>query len=158
MDIHFRPMCKKKSFYLPSIFVFAFLSLTSLYSLSLAQTGLYQKYETPLAVMDILFGAAKSGDFSALGGLCDPEQKNDGDTDCICAIDIKYIPHNCSERQKKEINEVTFVEYFKDGSYTASPRIARDSAEVDFVFGPEGKVEETMHLVRRDGFWYLSSF
>ncbi|MES0489693.1 MAG: hypothetical protein ABUK01_06870 [Leptospirales bacterium] len=135
-----------------------FISITSIYSMNVDRVEPLQKHTAPMAVMDTLFESAKIGKFSQLGGLCDPMQENDGDTDCICAIDPLYEPHKCSERQKKEINAKTFVEYFQTAKTKGSPEVDADHAKIEFLFGPEAKVEETMNLVRRDGFWYLSSF
>ena len=151
-------MRKTKWMAVPFSFFIAFISLTSQDSKQLEMVSLYLKHETPEAVMETMFEAAQTGVFDQFGGLCDPQKENDGDTDCICAIDEKYVPHKCSESQKKEINAATFVEYFKLGKFTGAPEISGDRAKIDFVFGPQGDIEETMYFIRRGNFWYLSWF
>jgi len=99
---------------------------------------------TPESVVQAVFDAAKSGDFSKLGGLCDPRGENDGDTRKICELE-------------KDM-ESEFVEYFKEGKVAGDAVINGDQAEVPILFGPEGGEEETMKVVQRDGKWYLMSF
>lgn len=103
---------------------------------------------SPEAVLQAVFDAAQSGDFSTLSNLCDPMGENDGDTQQICTI--------ASDAETQD----SFVEYFSTGQITGDAAISTDGnqAEVPFLFGPNGQQEETMSMVNRDGQWYLSSF
>ena len=98
--------------------------------------------------MQVIFEAAKSGDFAPLKELCDPLGENDSDTQMICNL------------ATDETNREEFVEYFATGKISGEARISRNGAEaeVPFLFGPDGDNEETMNLINRDGQWYLSSF
>jgi len=100
----------------------------------------------PESVVNAIFAAAKSGDDSKLAGLCDPTGDNDGDTRDIC------------NAKKGSKDWAEFEKYFAKGAVKGSPRIDPETAVVDFTFGPDGKMQETMNLVKRDGKWYLSSF
>ncbi len=113
---------------------------------------------SPVAVVESLFTAAKTRNFEPLASLCDPERKNDGDTDCICALASGYEPHKCRMNSHNRVSADEYVTYFKDGSVKGEARIQGDRSAVDFRFGPGGGRSETMNLVRRNGLWYLSSF
>jgi hypothetical protein len=100
----------------------------------------------PAAVLELLFAAARDEDFSQLAGLCDPQGENDGDTASICDLSADHPEHT------------TFIEQFSTGKVVGEARIDGDSAEVDFIFGPDGDWSETMTLIERDGRWYLLDF
>ena len=105
---------------------------------------------SPEGVMEEVFRAAQTGDFSNLASLCPPEGGNDGDTqEYICDI------ASSSEEQQKE-----FKKYFNIGRINGEVTINETSkgyrvAKVPFVFY-DGN--ETMNLVEIDGKWYLASF
>lgn len=102
----------------------------------------------PEAVLQAVFDAAKSGDFAALGGLCDPLGENDGDTQAICDL--------ASDESDRE----SFVSTFQSARMAGPPQIGADgnTADIPFLFGPDGDQEETMVLILRDGRWYLLQF
>lgn len=112
----------------------------------------------PEAVVQAMFDAARTEEFAPLATLCDPLQQNDGDTDCICAMAPRYKAHQCSQNSMNRVSVEEYKQYFLKGSVKGEARIEGDAAEVDFLFGAEGRNSETMSLVRRDGKWYLSSF
>jgi tetratricopeptide (TPR) repeat protein len=103
---------------------------------------------SPEGVVQAVFDAAQSGDFSALEGLCDPLGENDGDTQMICDV------------ATEDANWDEFLEYFAAGRVSGEAQISPggDSAEVPILFGPDGDQEETMTMINRDGRWYLFSF
>jgi len=104
--------------------------------------------ESPEAVVQALFDAARSGQFDGLADLCDPRGENDGDTQMICDL------------AGEETNRASFVEAFEAGELLGGAEISPDgtAAQVPFVFGPAGDQEETMELINRDGQWYLYGF
>ncbi|MBE9028663.1 hypothetical protein IQ266_02680 [filamentous cyanobacterium LEGE 11480] len=102
----------------------------------------------PKSVVQAIADAATTKEFEALGGLCDPQKQNDGDTQQICdvATDAK--------------NREKFVKFFGNMSLQGEAKISEDgnTAMVEILFGPEGDKAETINLIKRDGKWYLSSF
>jgi len=100
----------------------------------------------PEEVLQIVFDAATTGDFEALANLCDPLGENDGDTQTICDL------------SKVETDRESFIKYFSKGTIAGDAVVNGDSAEVPFLFGPDGDAEETMGLIQRDGTWYLLDF
>ena len=100
-----------------------------------------------MAVTAAVFTAAQSGEDSDLATLCDPQGKNDGDT-------LEYICEMTSG--SKRWGE--FVEYFAEGSVARNAVIVGDETAVPTLFGPSGKPDEKMNLIKRDGSWYLMKF
>ena len=101
---------------------------------------------TPDGVVRAVFDADRANDASGLKGLCDPAGKNDGDTRRICEITTE-------DKGWKD-----FHTYFSKGSINGKVRVNGDKAQVDILFGPDGKKTETFNMVRHKGKWYLSSF
>ncbi len=102
---------------------------------------------SPTKVLETIFQAAKSGDFSQMKNLCDPQNQGDGDTKDLCKI-----------AEASQSHQQEFIKYFKPAKITGEPQIDGDRASIDFLFGPNGQREETMNLVRRGEKWYLLSF
>ncbi len=103
---------------------------------------------TPERTLEALFEAARTGDFTVLAGLCDPLGENDRDTEKICDL------------AADDPLRASFVEYFGSGKVNGEAVISADgnTAEVPFLFGPNGDLEETMRLIKRDGNWYLLDY
>ena len=89
----------------------------------------------PIAVVQAIFDAAQSGDFSQLSLLCDPEGENDGDTRDICLVS-----------EDEELQDL-FVEFFANGKVAGEATFRRFNSEatVPILFGPDGRSR------RRDG-------
>ncbi len=104
---------------------------------------------TPEGAVSLVFAAAKSGELATLKNLLPPSGKQDGDVEQICGV---------SDGEAKE--QTAFKAYFSTGKVVGEARIGTDgnAAEVDFLFGPGGKKEETMNLSKEGAKWYLSSF
>ena len=103
--------------------------------------------EDPEKVVQKIFDAAKSGDFSTLKDLCDPTGNGDGDTKDICSM----------ASQTKKVQD-DFVNQFKNGSIDGEAVIEADVAVVKIKFGPTGTKNEKIELKKIMGNWYLSDF
>jgi len=97
---------------------------------------------TPEAVINTIFDAARTKDYSKLSTLCDPDADNDSRH--ICDL--------------KDEDKESFITYFSKGKVNGSATITGDAATVPVLFGPDGTKAETMNLVMKDGKWYLKSF
>lgn len=118
------------------------------YLLSVASDAASMPASTPESVVQAVIDAAVTGDFSALGALCDPLGENDGDTQRIC------------ELAANEADREDFIQNFEKaqimGAAVVSPQ--GDRAQVSILFGAGGDLEGTFELVNRDGQWYLVDF
>lgn len=102
---------------------------------------------TPAGTANIIFDAAKSGDFSKLKGLCDDSLEPDSDSKMVC---------NVTDGDDKL--KTSFKEYFSKGKVVGEATIEGDNAKVKILFGPEGTKEETFNMKKKDARWYLVSF
>ncbi|MBA2308973.1 MAG: hypothetical protein H0W01_06705 [Pseudonocardiales bacterium] len=99
----------------------------------------------PEPVVQAVFDAARSGDTSKLGELCDPTERNDQDTQDICDL-----------AKKKSGSAVDkFRQRFAKGAIR-STEVTGSKATIDFTYGPDGMKSGRMTLVQRDEQWYLS--
>lgn len=102
---------------------------------------------TPQGAAEMIFSAARTGDFSHLKDLCSPDVESDGDSKDVCAVAT-------GEEKMKE----SFKEYFSKGKVVGSPEVDGDHAKVNITFGPDGTKAETFNMTKKDGKWYLASF
>ena len=102
---------------------------------------------TPKGVAEIIFGAAKSGDYSQLKDLCDAALESDADSKHICDV-------TTGDDELK----ANFKEHFSKGTVTGEAVIEGDNAKIDILFGPDGTKKETFNMTKKDGKWYLVSF
>lgn len=104
-------------------------------------------FSDPVSVVEAVFAATQSEDYSSLAGLCDPQKQNDIDTQKICDL------------ATDETDRVEFIAAFAKGKVAGPAAITTEGsdqiAEVPVLFGPDGDEEETFKLVQRDGKWYL---
>jgi hypothetical protein len=102
---------------------------------------------TPKGVAEMIFSAAKSGNYGGLKNLCDASLEPDGDSKRICEV-----PDGDAELKSR------FKEYFEKGKVVGDPVIEGDNAKVSVTFGPDGTKEETFNMKKKDGKWYMVSF
>jgi hypothetical protein len=105
------------------------------------------KQETPRSTLEEVFKAARTGDFTRLPSLCDPEGRNDGDTKQLCQIT------NATLAAKQDFRLQFRLAHSLEEKY-----IDEDSAAVTFKFGKKAELIEKMKLVKRNDKWYLISF
>ena len=103
--------------------------------------------KSPVSVVNHLFVAARTGNYSKLSGLCRPDGKGDGDTQRIC--DVAYGGQRLQQG---------FTYEFKNGRVSGQARYMGSRASVPIKFGPNGNKDEKMELVLINGKWYLSDF
>ncbi|WP_075343877.1 hypothetical protein [Tenacibaculum agarivorans] len=120
-------------------------------------------YTNPKSVVEAIFYAAKTKDFSIMQCLCDPYGEGDGDVKELCAISKLALQTDDNENAKKVLDQ--FVTIFGSGKIvdevTYGKYLKNQLAYVPFIFNhPLGKSrsKETMHLINRHGNWFLYSF
>jgi len=127
------------------------LTVLSLSSPGLSQSTNKDLQSSPRLVLEEVFRAAATEDFSNLSKLCPSNQSNDGDTRQICTIG------SSSAKKKAE-----FVSYFKGARITGKADYSdradgRETAQINFKFG-NGRGKETMNFIKVEDKWYLLSF
>ena len=101
----------------------------------------------PTSVMEAVFTVARGeAPASVLAQLCDPEGQNDADTRRISAYSAGFDADG------------EFPMFFAEGKINGDVIILEDSADIPFLYGPNGTDVESMKMIRRDGKWYLFQF
>jgi len=126
--------------------ILAIISVMLLSACSNTKRESHLDFSSPANVLQAVFTAAKTNDFFELKGLCDPKGKNDGDTKEICGI-TKDHP------DKKE-----FIRNFHRARINGAVYILGHRAKVPFLYGHKGKKKETMHMISRNGKWFLYKY
>ncbi|MBK8786581.1 MAG: hypothetical protein IPN43_08810 [Chitinophagaceae bacterium] len=78
---------------------------------------------TPAGVANMIFDAAKSGDYNKLKGLCDASLEPDGDSKKVCEV---------SDGDEKL--KTMFKEYFSKGKVVGEATIEGDDAKLIFFW------------------------
>ena len=111
------------------------------------KSGSGDDQSTPAGVANMVFNAARSGDYSGLKKLCDASLQPDGDSKKVCEV-----------ADGDEQYKTMFKDYFSKGKVVGEAIIEGDNAKVNIMFGPDGTKEETFNMQKKDGKWYLMSF
>lgn len=119
----------------------------SVFSACKNKSGSAGAQATPAGVANMIFDAAKSGDYSKLKNLCNTSLEPDEDSKKVCEVP------DGDEKLKG-----MFKEYFSKGKVVGEATIEGDDAKVNILFGPDGTKEETFNMKKKDGKWYLMSF
>ena len=101
----------------------------------------------PKIVLERLFNSAKYQRYENLLWLADPYDENDRDVDRITYVQ--------SYSRKEQLN---FTKEFSKGRIIGEPKINGETAEIEFLYGPNAKKKETMKLIKRNKSWYLLSY
>jgi hypothetical protein len=101
---------------------------------------------TPEKVIETIANAAKTSVYEPLQQLCNDAIKTDRDTKRLCSLAT-------DKKGADEFNQ-TFASLKTDGV----PEITGDNAKVNVTFGPDGKLKETMKMVKVDNKWFLEGF
>ncbi len=125
-------------------------------NISIAQNTTEDFQSDPKSVLEEIFRAAKSKDFSNLTKLCPPSKINDGDTQ-------KYI---CDIASSSKKDKKDFIKYFKNAYITGEVVYSKTSdgmeyAKIPFWFnhpGGENRCNETMNMIKIEDKWYILSF
>ena len=123
--------------------------------------GVDLKQATPAATLNTLFALARAEQVAPLAGLCDPQARNDGDTDCLCALSPDYQPHSCPTHSPNRIPPAAFFKCFARAEVRGEIVYRSETvAEVPFRASQQhcGFASETMRLIYVKQRWYLESF
>lgn len=127
--------------------IYSLLIMSALFSACKGKSGSGDAQSTPAGTANMIFDAAKSGDYSKLKSLCNASLEQDTDSKKICEV-----PDGDEELKKM------FKDYFSKGKVSGDPVIEGDNAKVNILFGPDGTKEETFNMQKKDGKWYVTSF
>jgi len=140
------------------------LLLSSIAALFVTQSS-FVNQENPENVVHSVFEMARQQKTQEMHKLCDPEGRNDGDTDCLCALSSDYIPHSCPSNSHNRISQSDFATCFSTAKIAGPVRYMNAEepkmAVVPFSIDPKscwGKSGESFELLQLGNKWYLASF
>lgn len=127
--------------------IYSLFIVASLFTACKGKSGSGDAQSTPAGTANMIFDAAKSGDYSKLKALCNASVEQDTDSKKICEVP------DGDEKLKNN-----FKEYFSKGKIVGEATVEGDDAKVNILFGPDGTTSETFNMKKKDGKWYLTSF
>ncbi|MBL7700786.1 MAG: hypothetical protein JNM14_00930 [Ferruginibacter sp.] len=127
--------------------IYSVFALAFLFAACKGKSAASGDQTSPKGVANMIFDAAKSGDYSQLKNLCEASLASDGDSRRVCEV------ADADDKTKS-----SFKEYFSTGKVVGEPTIEGEEASVNITFGPDGTKEETLKMQKKDGKWYLYSF
>jgi hypothetical protein len=113
----------------------------------LNEKGQLDPNSSPIAVVQTIIKAAKTGNYTPLMKLSNPAVSMDGD-----ARDVINIA-NASDEAKKE-----FKDFFGKATIIGKARINKNLAEVDIKLVGQNREKETINVENKFDKWYLKSF
>ncbi len=119
------------------------------------------KQESPEATLNSVFELARAAQVSPLHQLCDPLGRNDGDTDCLCALSPIYTPHTCSANSHNRLLPAAFFKCFATAEISGEVvYLSETAAQLPFRANRQycGFANETMNLIYENQRWYLEGF
>ncbi|MEO5775294.1 MAG: hypothetical protein ABIQ27_00220 [Flavobacterium sp.] len=111
-------------------------------------------YKNPEQIVEAIIYAAKNKDFDVLANLCDPQEKGDVESLCLCRLSSKYKSEyaesqNCSEITKKE-----FLTLFQKAR---NPQTIKNDGMYATVEYEVENLDVKMEMVKRKSRWYIFS-
>lgn len=103
--------------------------------------------DTPESTAQMIFDAARSGDYSNLKNLCNESMQPDSDSKMICEV-------TSGDQELRD----RFKKYFSKGKVVGSATVDGDKAKVKVMIGEEGDKDEEFNMAKKNGKWYLVSF
>jgi len=118
-------------------------------------------FDDPLSIVNTLIYVANSNDsndFKILSSLCHPDF-GDGDTKSMCALSDKFQSGIAGNRISREGFMISFRDAKVNGKvrYYVEEYYKMECAIVPILFGPNASRKEEVHLIKKDGNWYLFS-
>lgn len=109
-------------------------------------------FSKPEQVLEALFYSAKTRDFSVLENLCDPQEKGDIISLCVCRLSGKYKSEYAQNQDCREMDKKTFISLYNNAK---KPKVLSNDGLYATVEYEVGNLNPTIELVKRGKRWYL---
>lgn len=114
----------------------------------------YQKYSTPVEVLEALIYAARNEDLTELKNLCDPQEKGDIETLCMCRLNPDYRSEY-AQKQQCNLDRKSFIGMYKDARIDyESEKVEIPNAYTSITLW-NSNIPTFFQLVKRHNKWYL---
>jgi len=109
-------------------------------------------YEKPEQIVEAIIYAAKNKNFDILYNLCDPEEKGDIESLCLCKLSPKYKSEYADSQNCSDMTKQIFLTLFKNAKNPKT--IVNDGMYATVEYEVEN-LDVKMEMVKRKNRWYI---
>ena len=111
-------------------------------------------YANPEQIVEAIIYSAKNKTFDILYNLCDPQEKGDIESLCLCKLSSKYKSDYAENQDCSEMTKQNFLTLFKNAKNPKT--IANDGMYATVEYEVEN-LDVKMEMVKRKNRWYIFS-
>ncbi len=109
-------------------------------------------YENPEQIVDAIIYAAKNKNFEILYNLCDPQEKGDIESLCLCKLSSKYKSEYAESQDCSGMSKQIFLTLFKNAK---NPKTIQNDGMYATVEYEVENLDVKMEMVKRKNRWYI---
>jgi len=109
-------------------------------------------YEKPEQIVEAIIYAAKNKNFDILYNLCDPQEKGDIESLCLCKLSPKYKSEYADSQNCNDMTKQNFLTLFKNAKNPIT--IVNDGMYATVEYEIEN-LDVKMEMVKRKNRWYI---
>ena len=111
-------------------------------------------YEKPEQIVDAIIYAAKNKNFDILYNLCDPQEKGDIESLCLCKLSSKFKSDYAEMQDCSDMTRQHFITLFKNAK---NPKTIQNDGMYATVEYEVENLDVKMEMVKRKNRWYIFS-
>jgi len=109
-------------------------------------------YNSPEQIVEAIIYAAKNKDFDILSNLCDPQEKGDIESLCLCRLSSKYKSEYAESQNCDEVTKKEFLTLFQKAK---NPKTIKNDGMYATVEYEVENLDVNMEMVKRKNRWYI---
>ena len=109
-------------------------------------------YGKPEQIVEAIIYAAKNKNFDVLYNLCDPQEKGDIESLCLCKLSSKYKSEYADNQNCDDITKQNFISLFKNAK---NPKTIENDGMYATVEYEVENLDVKMEMVKRKNRWYI---
>jgi hypothetical protein len=111
-------------------------------------------YANPEQIVETIIYSAKNKNFDILYNLCDPQEKGDIESLCLCKLSSKYKSEYAENQDCSEMTIQNFLTLFKNAK---NPKTIENDGMYATVEYEVENLDVKMEMVKRKNRWYIFS-
>jgi hypothetical protein len=109
-------------------------------------------YRKPEQIVEAILYAAKNKNFDVLYNLCDPQEKGDIESLCLCKLSSKYKSEYAENQNCDDMTKQNFISLFKNAK---NPKTIKNDGMYATVEYEVENLDVKMEMVKRKNRWYI---
>jgi hypothetical protein len=109
-------------------------------------------FVNPEQIVEAIIYSAKSNNFDILDNLCDPQEKGDIESLCLCKLSTKYNSEYAENQDCTEMTRQNFLTLFKNAK---NPKTIKNDGMYATVEYEVENLDVKMEMVKRKNRWYI---